>query len=182
LILNLYVKTSASLTHFMDEISTLAKRRLQAAVIKPIYKEMVDVIGEEKARAILENAIRKAAITEGQDFAQKAPGGDTSMESFIELFELWAAGDALELDIHKQTEEHFSFDVTSCAYAEMYKTMGLGDIGHILSCNRDGVFCEGYDSNIELERKQTIMEGADRCTFRYRYRTLKPKKLVDNRE
>jgi hypothetical protein len=48
--------------------------------------------------------------------------------------------------------------------------MGLGKIGHLLSCNRDGTFCQGYDPNISLERKQTIMEGASCCTFRYRYK------------
>ena len=49
--------------------------------------------------------------------------------------------------------------------------MGLGKIGHLLSCNRDGTFCQGYDPNITLERKQTIMEGASCCTFRYRYKS-----------
>ena len=46
--------------------------------------------------------------------------------------------------------------------------MGLGAIGHLLSCNRDGAFCTGYDDRIRLERTQTIMEGASHCDFRYR--------------
>ena len=37
--------------------------------------------------------------------------------------------------------------------------MGLGDIGDILSCNRDGAFYEGYDPRIELTRTQTIMRS-----------------------
>jgi hypothetical protein len=36
----------------------------------------------------------------------------------------------------------------------MHRAMGLGDIGHLLSCNRDGTFCESYDSWIELTRTQ----------------------------
>jgi len=56
----------------------------------------------------------------------------------------------------------------------MYRAMGLGHVGHLLSCNRDGAFCEGYDSNITLDRRQTIMGGADRCTFRYRYKDPAP--------
>jgi hypothetical protein len=51
----------------------------------------------------------------------------------------------------------------------MYKSMGLGEIGGLLSCNRDGSFCEGYDPNLKMERTQTIMEGASHCDFRYRY-------------
>jgi hypothetical protein len=38
-----------------------------------------------------------------------------------------------------------------------------------MSCNRDGTFCQGYDPKIALERQHTIMDGAPRCTFRYRY-------------
>ena len=153
----------------MGDIPTLTKRRLQAAVIKPIYEEMAAVLGQEKAQSILGNAIRKAAIAEAGEFAGKAPGGKTSLRSFINLFELWTADGALEIEVHEESEACFSFDVTRCQYAETYREMGIGQIGHLLSCNRDASFCEGYDPNIKLDRQQTIMNGADRCTFRYRY-------------
>ena len=83
----------------MTEIPTLTKRRLQAQVIGPIYHEMVAAIGEEKASAILDAAIRKAAIAEGKEFAKRAPGGITSMADFIELYELWTADGALEMTV-----------------------------------------------------------------------------------
>jgi hypothetical protein len=150
------------------ELPTLTKRRLQAQVIGPIYAEMVAEIGEEKAAAILDAAIRKAAIAEGRDFARKAPGGKTSMADFIKLYELWTADGALEMKVLRADDEVFDFDIVRCRYAETYKEMGLGRIGHLLSCNRDGTFCQGYDPAITLERKQTIMEGASCCTFRYR--------------
>ena len=62
----------------MAEIPTLIKRTLQAQVIGPIYAEMVEQIGEEKANAILDAAVRKAAVAEGRYFADQA-GGQTSM-------------------------------------------------------------------------------------------------------
>ncbi len=148
------------------EIPTLAKRRLQAQVIGPIYAEMVAEIGEEKAAAILDSAIRKAAIAEGRHFADRV-GGKTSMADFIKLYELWTHDGALEIEVLKADDQTFDFNVTRCRYAETYKEMGLGQIGHLLSCNRDGTFCQGYDPKITLERKQTIMEGAACCTFRY---------------
>jgi hypothetical protein len=55
----------------------------------------------------------------------------------------------------------------------MYKEMGIGDIGDLLSCNRDGDFCIGYNPDMELERTQTIMKGASHCDFRYRMKTSK---------
>ncbi len=153
----------------MPEIPVLTKRRLQAQVIGPIYAEMVAQVGEEKASSILDAAIRKAAIAEGKEFAKKAPGGVTSMLDFIKLYELWTADGALEVTVLEATEKVFNFDVTRCKYAETYREMGLGNVGHLMSCNRDGTFCEGYDANIKLDRQQTIMGGASCCTFRYRY-------------
>lgn len=154
----------------MSEIPTLTKRRLQAQVIGPIFAEMVAELGEEKASAILDAAIRKAAIAEGKYFAEKEEG-PTTMASFIKLYELWTADGALEMKVLRADDEAFDFDITRCRYAETYKEMGLGKVGHLLSCNRDGTFCEGYDPAITLERKQTIMEGAPCCTFRYRYKS-----------
>ena len=148
------------------EIATLTKRQLQAQVIGPIYAEMVEQLGEARAAAILDSAIRKAAIAEGKHFAERA-GGKTSMADFIKLYELWTADGALEMKVLEATDTTFNFDITRCRYAETYKEMGLGKIGHLLSCNRDGTFCQGYDPNITLERKQTIMDGAPCCTFRY---------------
>ncbi len=153
----------------MTEIPTLTKRKLQAQVIGPIYAEMVAQVGEEMASAILDAAIRKAAIAEGKEFAEKAPGGVTSMADFIKLYELWTADGALEVNVIEANDTTFNFDVVRCKYAETYKEMGLGKIGHLLSCNRDGTFCEGYDPKIKLDRAQTIMGGASCCTFRYRY-------------
>jgi hypothetical protein len=158
----------------MTDIPTLTKRRLQAQVIGPIYEEMVRQVGEAKAASILDAAIRKAAIAEGREFAKKAPGGVTSMADFIKLYDLWTADGALEVKVLEASDTKFDFDVTRCKYAETYKEMGLGHIGHLLSCNRDGTFCEGYDPNITLERRQTIMQGAPCCTFRYSYKKGRP--------
>jgi len=148
-------------------LPTLTKRKLQAEVIGPIFAEMVAELGEERAAEILDRAIRKAAINEGKAFAERAPGGKPSMADFIKLFDLWTAGGALEIEVIEASDRKFDFDVTRCRYAETYKEMGLGKIGHLLSCNRDGSFCEGYDPRLKLERDQTIMGGAKCCTFRY---------------
>ncbi|MBL8789203.1 MAG: L-2-amino-thiazoline-4-carboxylic acid hydrolase [Rhizobiales bacterium] len=149
------------------DLPTLTKRKLQAEVIGPIFAEMVAEIGEEKAAHILDRAIRKAAINEGRAFAARAPGGKPSMADFIKLFELWTTGGSLEIDVLQATDTAFDFNVTRCRYAETYRDMGLEKIGHLLSCNRDGSFCEGYDPKLKLDRKQTIMEGHTCCTFRY---------------
>ena len=161
----------------MQTLPTIVKRTLQAQVIGPIFAEMAAELGEEKAARILDAAIRKAAIAEGKAFAAKAPGGVTSMADFIRLYDLWTADGALEIEVLQATDDKFDFNVTRCKYAETYREMGLGHIGHLMSCNRDGTFCEGYDAKITLKRSQTIMQGAKACDFRYEYKAEgEPKK------
>jgi hypothetical protein len=128
-----------------DEIGILRKRKIEAGVIAPIYAELVAELGESKAQMILDKAIRTAATESAREFASKTEGG-TSLQTFQDLQSLWTQDDALEIKVLKASATEFDYDVLRCRYAETYKAMGIGHIGHLLSCNRDAVFCEGYDS------------------------------------
>jgi len=148
------------------DLPILEQRRIEANIIKPIYEQMKAEIGDEKARKIISAAITKNAIEQGSAYA-RTEGGDTSLESFHALLPQWKANGALEVDMLEETETSVNYNVTRCQYAEMYKEMGLAEIGHLLSCGRDGTFCKGYDPRISLIRTQTIMQGASHCDFRY---------------
>jgi hypothetical protein len=152
----------------IDEMGILARRRIEAAIIAPIYDEMRQAIGEGPAQEILRRAIRRAAIEAGKDFAAATPGG-TDLKTFQDIQRLWTKDDALKIEVVEANAEKLDFNVVRCRYAETYREMGLGEIGHLLSCNRDGAFCEGYDPRIKLTRTQTIMGGATHCDFRYRF-------------
>ncbi len=152
-----------------ENLGILARRRIEAGVIAPIYEELRAEVGEEKAREILRKAIRRAAIAAGADMAKRAPGG-ADLESFKAIQHLWTKDDALTIEVLKDEPGVFDFNVRRCRYAETYRAMGLAEIGDLLSCNRDGAFCEGYDPRIALTRTQTIMGGAPSCDFRYRMR------------
>jgi hypothetical protein len=151
-----------------SDLPMIEQRRIEANVIKPIYEEMKAELGEATARRILESAIRKAAIAQGRAYAQADPR-EKSLARFHDLLPQWSANGALEVDVLRQSEDALDYDVTRCRYAEMYREMGLADIGHLLSCGRDGTFCRGYDPRIKLERTQTIMQGASHCDFRFRW-------------
>lgn len=147
-------------------LGILARRKIEAEIIKPIYEEMVARFGREAARAVLEAAITRAAIESGQRLAAAEPG-PTDLSTFAALQPKWRQDGALEVEILAETPTRFDYDVTRCRYAEMYHAMGLGEIGDILSCRRDATFCQGYDARIRMERSTTIMQGAARCDFRY---------------
>lgn len=149
-------------------LGVLARRSIEARIIAPIYDEMCKELGEPVAQAILDAAIRRAAIAEGKKFAASTPGG-TSLRTFQDLQHLWTQDEALTVEVTKSTDDEFHYNVRRCRYAETYSAMGLGNIGHLLSCNRDYVFPTGYDPRISLERTQTIMQGAPCCDFKYRF-------------
>tara|TARA_B100000965_G_C19445810_1_gene692982 strand:+ start:255 stop:746 length:492 start_codon:yes stop_codon:yes gene_type:complete len=154
-----------------QEISIIEKRKAQAEVIKPIFEEMVSTLGKTKAKKILKNAIIKNAIDEGRvlrEKSNKTSSKNNVIDQFIEVFENWKTGGALEINEIKKDNEIYHFDVTRCKYAEMYSKLGIKELGGILSCNRDSNFSKGFDKNLILERNQTIMEGSSCCTFRYK--------------
>ena len=128
-------------------IPVIEKRKLQAEVIIAIYDEMRDAFGELKAKEILKNAIKKNAVSEGsklrQDIDKKVDKKTSVINRFIDVFELWKSGGALEIKEIKKTNKVYHFDVTRCKYAEMYDKMGIKDLGKLLSCNRDYNFSIG---------------------------------------
>ena len=150
----------------MQPLPIIELRRIEANIIRPIFEEMVTELGEEPARRILGRAIRRNAVEQGRRLAEESDG-PAGIAEFARLMERWKANDALRVDVLDLSDERFDFNVTRCRYAEMYREMGLGEIGPLLSCNRDGALCEGYDPRLELTRTQTIMQGASHCDFRY---------------
>lgn len=150
-----------------NQLGILARRRIEAEIIKPIYEILKRDFGIERAQAVIAEAVREAAVESGRQFASQEPGG-TSIASFIALQPLWEKDDAVTVEVLRADDAHYDYDVKRCRYAEMYHEMGLGEIGHLLSCARDSVFIAGYDPRVRLERTTTIMQGGARCDFRYR--------------
>lgn len=156
------------MTQSQQPLAMLERRRIEAQILKHVYEVVKASHGEEAARRAIAEAVRSSSMEQAAEHAA-AVGGKTSMQTFIDRQVLWRMGDALTIDVKAQTDSTYDFNVTRCRYAEMYREMGLGDIGHLLSCQRDGTFCEGYDKRLKLERTQTIMQGASHCDFRYKW-------------
>jgi hypothetical protein len=145
----------------------IERRRIEATILKHVYETLKASHGIVAAQTAIAEAVRRASIEQGRELAAAA-GGQTSLKTFADLQALWTSAGALEVTVQEQSDTVFAFDVTRCRYAELYREMGLGEIGHLLSWQRDGTFCEGYDPRMKLTRSQTIMQGASHCDFRYR--------------
>ena len=154
------------------DMAMLERRRIEAMILKHVYETLKETHGKDVAMKTVGVAVRRSSIEQAQQLAA-AVGGKTSMQTFIDRQEQWRRGGALTIDVQEQSDTRYRFNVVGCKYAQMYKDMGLGEIGHLLSCMRDATFCEGYDPKLKMKRTQTIMQGASHCDFDYTYETEK---------
>lgn len=146
----------------------LTQRRIEAAFAKGVYDEMAAELGPERAKVILARAVLRMAQAAGAHWASQAGPEGPSLANFEAILAHWTAEDALVIEVRHRASDRLDFDVVRCRYAETYRAMGLAELGAVLSCNRDGAFCEGYHPGMKLTRTQTIMGGASHCDFRYR--------------
>jgi hypothetical protein len=143
----------------------LERRRIEAMVLGPMLRAFQAEIGVERTNAIARRVITGIAREQGRAFAERT--GKRDLVSFAANKEPWRRGGALEVQAVEESPARYSFNVTRCKYAEMYRELGYGDLGDIFSCTRDFEFSKGYNPDVRLTRTQTIMKGATHCDFRY---------------
>ena len=51
----------------------------------------------------------------------------------------WSAGGATERNVIERGETKYNDNIVKCKYADMYKELGLAELGFVLSCGRDGM-------------------------------------------
>ena len=146
----------------------LTQREIEARILEPVLEVLTERLGREEARALLGKALCTQSRRQGAKTAQDL--GRNDLEAFKSVMARWNEGGALELSFRRDDPEALEFDVTRCAFAEAYERLGLGDLGTVLSCNRDFAFLEGFNPDLVLERETTLMEGGACCPFRYRRR------------
>jgi class 3 adenylate cyclase len=148
-----------------DKLTLLERRELEARIVGPLVRGFIEELGAERALAIVRRVVSELAREAGAERARAL--GDASLAAFGSLLEQWRAGGALEIQILRQDDEHLDFNVTRCRFAEMYRALGLADLGASLSCCRDFSLVEGFNPALKLVRTQTLMEGANHCDFRF---------------
>lgn len=148
-----------------SKMDVIDRRRIEAMVLGPMLRAFQAEFGVEKTNEIANTVITKLAREQGAEFAKGI--GANGLDDYAANKEAWRRHGALEVDVIESDAERYSFDVTRCKYAEMYTELGYSDLGAIFSCTRDFEFVAGFNPNVNLERTQTIMQGASHCDFRY---------------
>jgi hypothetical protein len=147
-------------------LTLLERREIEARIVGPLIRAFAAELGAERTLTIARQVIRQLARESGADLARAL--GECTLEAFAGSLDRWCENGALEIDVLEQSPDRLEFNVTRCRYAEMYRALGLADLGGSLSCQRDHALIEGFNPEIQLTRTQTIMEGAPFCDFRFR--------------
>jgi hypothetical protein len=150
-------------------LSMLDKTPIQAQVLVPVMRALRVELGQEKADAIVRDALRDwskqlyAAIGKGMEGSPKrkwvamqgAYNDVTQRET--------------EFQILRRDKEALEIDVTSCRFAEFFRALGEPELGALLVCAGDADIVEAAGGEVSLDRSQTLMQGGPCCTFRYKF-------------
>jgi hypothetical protein len=151
------------------QVSLLDKTRMQAQVLTPVLRALRAELGKDKADAIVKQALRDwskqlfAAIGDGVE------GGPRRKWAAIQSVWGEVSGREVEVEILRHDKEALDMDVTRCRFAEFFRALGEPELGALLICEADFDIASVGEGAVSLDRAQTIMQGAPRCTFRYRF-------------
>jgi hypothetical protein len=151
--------------HDLNAMGVLTRREIEARLLAPMLRALCLEFDQERVLATARQVIVQIAREQGTQLAEQA--GGCSLVHFSRTLEAWKKDDAMQIEMLEENESRFFFNVRRCRYAEMYQALGIAELGEILSCNRDYALIEGFNPKVELQRTQTIMEGAPFCDFRY---------------
>lgn len=148
----------------MSEIGILTRREIEARIAGPIIRAFIEEVGRDKALAVVSRVIKSLAQESGALLAKQL--GGNSIADLVRGTRAWKTEDALKKEVLEVSETTYYYDMVRCRYADMYRELGMADLGFVLSCGRDFEFFKGFNSKMKLVRTKTIMEGHDHCDFR----------------
>ncbi len=148
-------------------ISMLEQRRIEAAALARVYRNVRERRGDDEALHMVRLAAEIDAREAGKAFAAQAENGP-SLAHFATIVDRWRGEGVLDIEDFELTDTQLSFTVVRCGYVEAYLEMGLPqELAPALSCCRDEPFGQGYSPRLRLERPHVIAEGAASCPFTF---------------
>jgi hypothetical protein len=148
------------------EIPLIERVKIQAQALVPLVKALQAELGEARANEIVRRALGAQYRKLGEAW-WRAQGDGSAGDKLASSFEAFAAGDALDYEVVRQTPDAFDVNVTGCRYARWFHHLGVPELGFLLVCSSDFAMTEGFGAGVQLTRTRTIMQGAGHCDFRY---------------
>ena len=150
-------------------LSLLDKTRIQAQVLVPILQALRNEFGKERADAIVREALRGWSKQLFAAVGESVEGSSRRKWASIHTAMAEVTEREVTVEMHRHDEEALEFDVTQCRFAEFFRALGEPELGALLICEADFDIVAAGGRAVSLSRDQTLMQGAQSCTFRYRF-------------
>ena len=108
------------MTFHPNQMDVIDRRQVEALILGPMLRAFQNEIGIEKTNEIARTVITKLAREQGAQFAQDI--GSNQLEDYASNKDAWRRNGALDIKVINSDNQEYSFNVTRCKYAEMYKT------------------------------------------------------------
>ena len=145
----------------------LEATKVQARVVIPIVKELEKELGKERAHSIVGAAIANSYVRwrEKRGFERDShPGSEQDNSPDFPI----------ESEVVENTSESYGHNITGCAFAAYFRSIGEPEIGALMTCGVDFAAEAHMRPGWEFSRTQTLMEGAPHCDFRWKRRKSDP--------
>jgi hypothetical protein len=150
------------------DVSFLDRARIQAQVLVPVVRALRAELGKDRADALVKQALsgwsRQLFVEIGKDIEGGRRRWARMQGALNEISRPGVESTEPVKDAGK-----LEFDDTRCRYAEFFRALDEPELGALLMCSTDFDIAATSDGEVTLERRQTIMQGAPSCTFRYKF-------------
>jgi hypothetical protein len=146
------------------DVPLLDRVKIQAEVLVPLVRGLEANLGKAAAHELVRGALAEYY----RDMAAGLVAERGSLGAMDVIREFSSRGDAIDVEIRSTSSTSMAIDITGCRYAEFFQEIGEPELGFLLVCSADFPLTDGIPG-VELERTQTIMQGAEYCDFRWRF-------------
>jgi len=146
----------------------LEQVKMQAQVLVPILRAFRAEIGVERANRIAWQALAgwRSQLVQEMHTGFSGSGRERWVAGMAASVD--RVGDAIDVQVLAQRDDALELDVTGCRFAQFFRELGEPELGFALLCSIDDTAAEEIGAGeVKFTRSGTIMQGAERCDFRY---------------
>ena len=146
------------------DVPLIDRVKIQAEVLVPLIKSLEKELGAERAHHLVHEVLADSSRAGAS--AMVAERG--SLGALEAIGKVSGAGNAIDIEVREMSTERLAVDITGCRYAQFFQQIGEPELGFLLVCSGDFPAVDGIPG-VEVERTQTILQGAEFCDFHYRF-------------
>lgn len=149
--------------HIDKKNRILDATKIQARIVIPIVRELEKELGKERAHSLVGSAIANSYVQWRDKRGFESDSHPESEQDNSPDF-------PVEREVVQSTPDSYGHNITGCAFAAYFRSIGEPEIGALMTCGVDFAAEAHMRPNWKFSRTQTLMEGAPHCDFRWEHK------------